>query len=365
MGRLIRFIIYFFKVGVILGIFRFSYDKKTKCFVKSRFLEIYSVIVWTLVLFYIPYLFYISDSSFSSFANSDKNGIILFKINFLAVYSTFYLSIFSMFWCLFFGKSNLLELANEGINLYRSVTIFKKYPRPSTDRYFWLLFMRNILVGIPMSFLMTVNVHFTEYWSYKNTFKVLFLLYANVIYTYCLDLKNMVFFVATHLLKLLRLDILTLNRKFQHDSKLRANEIQRITKQFHKILNFLHKVDELLSIYTSAIFLYIFVDVTSLVNMNVLNSLFYWLGYLLEFQFFYVYAALTFARARGLDVIANFELFIFEYLLVFITIYSIRSVKKELSSLIKLIKSEPALRLNSYHLRKEVNCYMTFTTYLM
>jgi hypothetical protein len=137
MGKFKKLIIYFFKVGVILGIFRFSYDKKSKCFVKSRFLEIYSVILWILVLFYMLYSYYIFVDSLSSLADSsDKNRNFLININFLGVNSTFCLSIFSMFWCLFFGKANLLELANEGTNLYRSVTIFKKYPRPSTDRYF-------------------------------------------------------------------------------------------------------------------------------------------------------------------------------------------------------------------------------------
>ncbi len=271
MGKLKKLIIYFFKVGTILGIFRFSYDKKTKCFVKSKFLEIYSVILWTIVLFYTPYMLFVSNYAITSLAGSDENGALLNKINFFAIFSTFYLTILAMFWCLFFGKVNLLELANEGINLYRSVTIFKKYPRPSTDRYFWVLFIRNVLIGIPMIFQVTVNIYIVEGWSSADTIKSLFLLYSNIIYTCFLDLKNIVFFFAAHLLKLLRLEILTLNRKFMHNPKLRTNELQRITKQYHKILNYLFKVDKYFSIYTSAIFLYIFVDVTSLVNYKILE----------------------------------------------------------------------------------------------
>jgi hypothetical protein len=267
MGRLVKFIIYFFKMGVILGLFRFRYDKKIKCFVKARFLEIYSVILWTIVLFYMHYLNYIVISSASTITGSDKNGIFLMKITALGANFTFYLSILAMFWCLFFGKENLLGLANEGINLYRSVIIFKKYPRPSTDRLFWFLFIRIVLVGTPMIFIMSFSQ--TGDNGYKKIFNILFYFYMYIIHTYCLDLKNIVFFVAAHLLKLLRLELLTLNRNFKHDLNLRSNELQRITKQFHKILNFLHKVDELLNIYTSAIFLYFFINLTTLVSMKI------------------------------------------------------------------------------------------------
>jgi hypothetical protein len=268
MGRLEKFIIYFFKVGTILGIFRFSYDKKTKCFVKSRFLEIYSVIVWTSVLFYMLYSIYIFINVLSSVTGSNENEAILIKINILGIYSTFYLSILAMFWCLFFGKASLLELANEGINLYRSVTIFKKYPRPSTDRFFWLQFVRNILVGLPMAFIVSLTFILVGKKSFTNIFRILFTFYTNIIYTCFLDLKNIAFFVAAHLLKLLRLELLTLNRKFEHNPKLRANELHRITKQIHKILNFLQKVDKHFSFYISATFLYFFIDLTMLVTIQ-------------------------------------------------------------------------------------------------
>jgi hypothetical protein len=268
MGKLVKFIIYFFKVGTILGIFRFRYDKKTKCFVKSRFLEIYSVIIWTFVLYHIIYLNYIFIDSDLKLTTSDRIGYLMTKLTFFGSNTTFCLSILAMFWCLFFGKANLLELANEGINLYRSVTIFKKYPRPSTDRFFWLLFIRNVFIGIPVSFLLSGILDIKENWCLSNIFKSLFLLHVDIIYTCFLDLKNIVFFVATHLLKLLRLELLTLNRNFKHNPKLLAIELRRITKQIHKILNYLHKVAELLDTCTTAIFLYIFVDLTVLVTMD-------------------------------------------------------------------------------------------------
>jgi hypothetical protein len=219
-----------------------------------------------------PYSYYIFINSISSLANSNDNEILLMNITDIGVHFTFHLSILAMFWCLFFGIENLLELANEGINLYRSVTVFKKYPRPSTDRYFWLLFVKNVLVGIPMAFIMTVNIHINENWSSADSFKSLLEFYVDIIYTCFLDLKNIVLFVTAYLLKLLRLELLALNKNF-NDSKLRANELQRITKQYHKILNYLHKVDELLNIYTSIVFLYIFIDLTSLVITYALKSL--------------------------------------------------------------------------------------------
>ncbi len=268
MGKLEKFIIYFFKVGVILGIFRFSYDKKIKCFVKSRFLEIYSLIVWTFVLFHIIYWIYIFIDSDLKVTSSDKIGNFLTKLTFFGSNSTFSLSILAMFWCLFFGKANLVELANEGINLYRSVTIFKKYPRPSTDRFFWLMFIRNVFIGLPVSFLLSGILDIKENWSFAKISKSLFLLHAGIIYTCFLDLKNIVFFVAAHLLKLLKSEILTLNRSFKNDSKLRANELHRITKQYHKILNYLLKVDKLLGISTTTIFLYFFTDLIVLVSIG-------------------------------------------------------------------------------------------------
>jgi hypothetical protein len=265
MSRLVKLIICFFKLGKILGIFRFSYNKKTKCFEKSRFSEIYSGIVWTIVLFYIPYFFFISIDSYLSLAGSDKNGILLLKINFFSSYFIFHLLELTTFWCLFFGRPNLLKLANEGINLYRSVTSFKKYPRPSADRFFWLLLIRIIRVGISV-FLSAVIFYNKKNWSYSNIFKNFITFYMSTSCTCCLDLKNIVFFVAAHLLKLLKLELLTLNRNFKNDSKLRANELRRITKQYQKILNFLQKVDELLNINMLIILLYFFGQLTSMVT---------------------------------------------------------------------------------------------------
>ncbi len=267
MGKFEKFIVYFFKMGTILGTFRFKYDKKSKCFVKSRFLEIYSVIVWTLLLFYMPYSYFIFINVLSSVTDSTENEVLLMKINILGINFIFYLSILAMIWCLFFGKVNLLELANEGINLYQSVTIFKRYPRPSTDRYFWLLFIRNV-IGIPMVFIVSLTHILGGKKNFANISRILFTFYMNIIYTCFLDLKHIVFFIAAHLLKLLRLEILTLNRNFKHNPKLRANELQRITKQIHKILNYIFKVDKYFSFYTSTTFLYIFIDVTSLVNIQ-------------------------------------------------------------------------------------------------
>jgi hypothetical protein len=252
-------------MGMILGIFRFSYNKKTKSFEKSRFLEIYSVIVRTIVLFYMPYFFFISIDSYLKLAGSDENGLLLMKINFFGIYFILYLSILAMFWCLFFGRANLLELSNEGINLYRSVTSFKKYPRPSTDRFFWLLLIRIVPVGM-LGFMLGVDLYNKENWSYSDIFRNLFISYMSISYSCCLDLKNIVFFVAAHLLKLLRLELLTLNRNFKNDSKLRANELRRITKQFHKILKFLQKTDELLHINITIIFLYFFIHLITMVT---------------------------------------------------------------------------------------------------
>jgi hypothetical protein len=118
-----------------------------------------------------------------------------------------------------------------------------------------------------VSFLLSGILHI-ENWSLSNIFKSLFLLHVDIIYTCFLDLKNIVFFVAAHLLKLLRLEILTLNRNFKNDSKLRAIELRRIIKQIHKILNYLHKVAELLDTCTTAIFLYFFIDLTVLVTID-------------------------------------------------------------------------------------------------
>jgi hypothetical protein len=224
------------------------------------------VIVVTIVLFYTPYLYFISFDSYLKFAGSDKNGVLLLKINFLGLSFTLYLSILTMFWCLFFRKANLLKLSNEGINLYRSVTSFKKYPRPSTDRFFWLLFIRIVPVGMAV-FLLAVNLYNKRNWSYSNIFRSLISFYMRISYTYCLDLKNIVFFVTAHLLKLLRLELLTLNRNFKNDSKLRTNELRRITKQFFKILKFLQKADELLNINITIMFLHFFINLTIMVTI--------------------------------------------------------------------------------------------------
>jgi hypothetical protein len=263
MSRLVRFVVCFFKMGMILGIFRFSYNKKTKSFEKSRILEIYSVIVRTIVLFYIPYLYFISIVSYLKQAGSDENGVLLLKMSFFGVFFILYLSILAMF----FGRANLLKLSNEGINLYRSVTSFKKYPRPSTDRYFWLLLIRIVPIGIEAFFLFAVDLRNIRNWNYSNMFRKFIIFYMSISYTYSLDLKNIVFFVAAHLLKLLRLEILTLNKHFKNDSKLRANELRRITKQFQKILKFLQNVDELSNINILIIFLYYLIHLTSMVTI--------------------------------------------------------------------------------------------------
>jgi hypothetical protein len=128
-----------------------------------------------------------------------------------------------------------------------------------------LLLIRIVPVGMSV-IVFAVSSYNNRNWSYSNTFKYLITFDMSISRTCCLDLKNIVFFVIAHLLKLLRLELLTLNRNFKNDSKLRTNELRRITKQYQKILNFLQKADELLHINILIIFLYFFIHLTSMVT---------------------------------------------------------------------------------------------------
>ncbi len=106
--RLILFIKFIFNFGVMLGIFRFRYDEKAKKNVKSKSLEVYSGILWLIMLLYTPYSFYQLISKEINFAGSDENGRFLTALTNIALYSTLYSSVLTMFGCLFFWKRKFI-----------------------------------------------------------------------------------------------------------------------------------------------------------------------------------------------------------------------------------------------------------------
>ncbi len=103
--KLVMFIKFLFKVGVIVGIFRFNFDKNTGQFVKLKCLSIYNFFVWTIVILYTPYEFYNAAIVEIQFAGSDQNGIFLIAVTYIGVFSTLYLSTLIMFYCLHFARS--------------------------------------------------------------------------------------------------------------------------------------------------------------------------------------------------------------------------------------------------------------------
>jgi hypothetical protein len=72
-----------------------------------------------------------------------------------------------------------------------------------------------------------------------------------------------------------------------------------------------------------------------------------------SFQFFFVYASLTFLQTNGLDVIANIVVFVYEFLVIFITIFSTEAAKKESLEMMKLIRK---LRFSGVFKREVIFC---------
>jgi hypothetical protein len=267
--KLVMFIKFLFKVGVILGIHKFSFDKNTGQFVKSKCLSIYNFFVWTIVILYTPYEFYNAAIVEIQLAGSDQNGIFLIAITYFGVFSTLYLSTITMFYCLHFGKHNLLDLLNKGIELYRSVRYLKISPEPPTDRIFWLLFMKMVVLGVPMALLVWSHLH-----EKSAIFTLFFMTRMCFAYTFCLDLRNLIFLVAAHLMKLLRMKFCNLTRRIgRNNSSDLAKEFRKFTKLYQEILDFVVKVDDFLSIHTSSLFLYLYVEMINLVANHNLKFL--------------------------------------------------------------------------------------------
>jgi hypothetical protein len=246
-------------MGKVLGIFRFSYDKRANGFMKSKLLEVYSRILWTIVIVYTPYDFYNAVVGEIQFAGSDENGSFLTAITYFIVYTTLYLSILTMFWTLFFGKENLLVLANRGLDLYRSVARMKMSPKQSTDRMLWLLFIKIVILGNSMAVLLWYHTRTTH-----GSFPIFsFILTLRMIssYVFCLDMRNFIFLVATEQMKLLRLKLFKLNET----SILRVEDFMKITELYQKTLDFLSNTDELFNYHVSSLFLYFLIDEISMV----------------------------------------------------------------------------------------------------
>ncbi len=165
-----------------------------------------------------------------------------------------------MFGCLLFGKENLLDLANEGIDIYRSVKLNKIAREPSMDLIFLLFFCKLLLLITVIALLFWYCLHDLQIIS--AIIPLCDIIYRNFLYFFCLDFRNLIFFIGAHLIKILGRRTSCRMKK----SIILNEEIERITKLNQQILAFLRKVDRLLNSHMSSIFLFLFIEIINLVT---------------------------------------------------------------------------------------------------
>jgi hypothetical protein len=170
-------------------------------------------------------------------------------------------------------------------------------------------------------------------------------------------MRNFIFLVAAQQMKLLRLKLFKLNET----TILQVENFKKIAALYTRTLGFLSNADEFFNYHVSSLFLYFMIDETSMVRLNSEKNWEYYPDTLRIpqnlnislFQFFFVYASLTFLQTNLLDVIANSVTFAYEFLVILITIFSTKAAKRESLEIMKLIRN---LRLTGAFKREVIFC---------
>lgn len=249
---------FFYRVGQVFGFFRFKNCKNKNCVKRSKFLEIYSRVLWIAALIFYPIFVLAGTNASLKKTVTDVNGFVLFRAVGICVFIVNFLTYLSMSYFLFFGRLNLTDLVNEGFILYRTIRRFK-FTTPSNDQIFWIIFIKIFLLEIPTAIVLLSQIFLRP----SSTIFYLFTVFYRSVNSVFVDLLNAVFLYSSHLFKMMGSKILELKFK----KKKFSAELGEISKFYLQIMKLVIKINELLSASLTGVYLCSYMEIVFIVSL--------------------------------------------------------------------------------------------------
>jgi hypothetical protein len=199
---------------MVLGILHFN---DSNLAVKSKFWQIYSIIMFSVTALFSPWIVYMNINSLPGTEN-DEHGLYISKLAWALEFSGQYVVFISTCYCIHLSKYNVIAFVKKGIELKGILNLRQNGESPSAT-VFWLIFLKVICVEIAFA-LILCTFDFVESFGNISSMTILYplIVLMTFIYSFVQNMKCAALVYASYLFNILNHELIVLS-KYQDDTE--------------------------------------------------------------------------------------------------------------------------------------------------